>query len=375
MTIVLFILLLTFLILIHELGHFIVARWNRVHIEEFGIGLPPKAFTLFHWKGIPFTINWLFLGGFVRMEGEDGSQSEPKIQNPKSKTQQATYPFYARPLLQKIAVVAAGPLVNFLFGFIVFAILFSIYGIPTQIYDRPVLDAIAVDSPAAAAGLQSGDIIEGISPVSSKVIQPVATNQDLITKINSYRGQQVYVFIVRDGREDNIVVDIRKPEDTPEGQGALGIELKSQYEVRQYPLWQRPFRGAVAGFKQSIEFGMTILRSLGGLGRTIASGSVPQDVAGPVGIAAQVQKEGVFSNGLATVFNFAALLSINLGVMNLLPIPALDGGRIVLLILEKIFKGKRWQEISQTLNTAGFIALISLLILITIKDVAGIFFP
>jgi regulator of sigma E protease len=75
------------------------------------------------------------------------------------------------------------------------------------------------------------------------------------------------------------------------------------------------------------------------------------------------------------VFNFAALLSINLGVMNLLPIPALDGGRIVLLILEKIFKGKRWQEISQTLNTAGFIALISLLILITIKDVAGIFFP
>lgn len=368
MTIILFILLLTFLILIHELGHFIVARWSKVHIEEFGIGLPPKAITLFHWRGIPFTLNWLFLGGFVRMEGEDATQVEANVKNHKVGTPQAFYPFYQRPLPQKLAVVFAGPLVNFLFGVIVFAVLFSIYGIPTKVYDRPVLDAVASDSPAAAAGLRSGDIISSIEA------QELQTNEELISYINSHRGEELSFSIDRAGETLLIPIKIRKTEDIPEGQGAVGIELRSQYEVKQYPLWERPFRGAVAGFKQSIEFGMTILRSLGGLGKTIASGSVPKDVAGPVGIAAQVQREGIFSNGLATVFNFAALLSINLGVMNLLPIPALDGGRIVLLILEKIFKGKRWQEISQMLNTAGFIVLISLLILITVKDVVAIFF-
>ncbi len=370
MTILLFVILLTFLILIHELGHFIVARWCKVHIEEFGIGLPPKAFTLFHWRGIPFTINWLFLGGFVRMEGENGEVA-PEVKSSKEK-QKSVYPFYERPLLQKLAVVVAGPLVNFMFGAIVFATLFSMYGIPTKIYDHPVIDAVAENSPALTAGLRQGDVVTGAVAAPEKVITTIHTNEELISYINAHRGQDVLMYI-KDA-EIHPTVHIRKLDETPEGQGGIGIELRSQYEIKQYPLWQRPFRGTIAGISQSVEFGLTILRSLGGLGKSIAAGNVPKDVAGPVGIAAQVQKEKVFSSGIATVFNFAALLSINLGIMNMLPIPALDGGRAVLLILEKIFKGKRWSQISETLNTMGFILLISLLILITIKDVAGIFF-
>ncbi|MEP7166654.1 MAG: M50 family metallopeptidase [Candidatus Woesebacteria bacterium] len=367
MTILLFILLLTFLILIHELGHFFVARFCKVHIEEFGIGLPPKAFTLFHWRGTPFTINWLFLGGFVRMEGENG---EEEIHAKATKIKpHAEYPFYQRPLLQKLAIVVAGPLVNFLFGVIVLTGLFSMYGVPTEIHAVPVLKAVVADSPAQQVGLVTGDQITGIKTPESGSFTTTDTNEQIIDFVGAHKGEDITLKVIREKEEKMVSVHIRKTEETPDGQGALGIEFEPQMIAKKYPLWQLPF----IGFQKGVEFGVTILKSLGDIGKTIGEGKVPQGVAGPVGIAREVQKQNLFSNP-PLMFNFAALLSINLGIMNMLPIPALDGGRAVLLILEKFLKGKRWTELSNMLNTVGFVLLISLLILITIKDVANIFF-
>lgn len=371
-SIILFIIVLTFLILIHELGHLIVALWCKVKVEEFGIGLPPKIKTLFHWRGIPITLNWIFMGGFVRMEGEDQMQSDPKNQELRIKNQgQQLYPFYTRSLLQKLAVVAAGPFVNFAFGVIVFAGIFSIYGIPTKIYDSPILGGVAQDAPAQKAGLTKDDRIVSVA-VGSESFQSISTNEAFITFINAHRGEMLRLEVQKGTERKEISVYARKIDETPEGQGALGIELRSQYEVKQYPLIERPFRGAIAGLEQSLEFGKTILQALGTIGTTVAGGKVPKDISGPVGIASQVQKEGVFSNGWVSALNFAALLSINLGVMNILPIPALDGGRIVLLILEKIVRKKQFQAVSYWLNTVGFVFLLSLLLLITLKDVVTI---
>jgi regulator of sigma E protease len=401
-SIILFILLLTFLILIHELGHLIVALWCKVQVEEFGIGLPPKAKVLFYWNGIPVTFNWLFMGGFVRMNGEEGpggnsenmvsegKQAEPLFQ-PSGKDaflarilfppvarlvagigirkRSHGVPFYSLPLLQKIAIVIAGPLVNFVFGVIVFAGIFSVYGIPTKVYEHPILGGVSQQSPAASADLRAGDQILWITSFGRMTVTPVDSNESLITYINAHRGETLHVQILRDGNKKELDIYSRKIEETPEGQGAFGIELKSQYEIRQYPLIERPFRGIIAGLTQSIDFGKTILHSLGTIGRTVAGGNVPKDISGPVGIASQVQKEGVFSNGWTSALNFAALLSINLGVMNILPIPALDGGRIVLLLIEKVVRKKQFQSISYWLNTVGFLFLLSLLVLITLKDV------
>ncbi len=371
LSIVLFILILTFLILIHELGHFIVARLCKVKIEEFGIGIPPKAFTLFHWKGIPITFNWLLLGGFVRMEGEDTLQTP--IEKGAGNQKRQFFPFYQRPLWQKLAVVLAGPGVNIIFGMVVFSTLFSLYGIPQEVSIPPTITAVAQNSPASTAGIQENDEVKAISKKDGTDEKQITSVAEIITYINAHRGETVSMTILREGTTQKIDVYARKTEEIPQNEGTIGVGLTDQkFTTKFYPGIEQPIRGTLYGVQKSIEFGGTILSSLGGIGQSLFAGKVPGDVAGPVGIAHAVQKEDLFANGWATGFNFAALLSINLGVMNLLPIPALDGGRIVLLILEKFIKHKKFEKLSQNLNQFGFLFLIGLLILITVKDVIGL---
>src|SRR5258708_6019281 len=126
-SIIAFILMLSLLVIIHELGHFLTARFFKIKIEEFGIGYPPRARTLFTWKGIPFTLNWIPVGGFVKMEGEDGSANEDNIQH---KTKNSFGPFYTKPKWQRLIVILAGATVNFLFGVLAFSVIYSYVGIP-----------------------------------------------------------------------------------------------------------------------------------------------------------------------------------------------------------------------------------------------------
>lgn len=374
LSILLFIIVLTFLIVIHELGHFFVALRYKVRVLEFGFGLPPKVKTIFHWKGIPFTFNALPIGGFVRMDGEDSTvnSEQQTVLSGKEKTPEG-YPFYTRKLWQKILVVLAGPAVNIIFGMIVFSTLFSIYGIPKESHVQPHITAVAENSPAAKAGLQVNDELMTITTGDKLHVKYISSTADLISFVNDYRGKTLYIIVKRNGTEQVLPVYARKVDEVPAGEGTIGIALSdTDYTTVFYPGIEQPIRGTMYGIKQSFDFAKTILSALGTMGTSLFAGRIPNDVAGPVGIAHEVAKQDLFSSGWATGFNFAALLSINLGVMNLLPIPALDGGRILLLILEKFIKHKRFESISQNLNQFGLLFLVGLLILITVKDVIGL---
>jgi regulator of sigma E protease len=315
------------------------------------------------------------------MDGEDSSveSGESRVESPGQKTDNKKltsdhfFPFYQRPLWQKILVVLAGPAVNIIFGMIVFSTLYSLYGIPQEIHIPPTITAISENSPAQKSGIKENDVVISISKNDGSEKKDTSAVKEIIAYVNAHRGETLKLTVNRDGSTQSLDVYARKESEIPAGQGTIGVSLSDvQIKPKFYPGIEQVARGTIFGVTQSLKFGKTILVALGGIGSSLLSGHIPGDVAGPVGIAHEVQKQDLFASGWASTFNFAALLSINLGVMNLLPIPALDGGRIFLLLLEKFVKHKNFEKISNNLNQFGFIFLIGLLILITIKDVIGL---
>ncbi len=379
MSIVIFILILTFLILIHELGHFLTALLFKVRILEFGLGIPPKVHTLFHWRGIPFTLNALPLGGFVRMEGEDGSNGKSEEQETLSKEdlklQKDAAPLYAKPAWQRLIIILAGATVNFVFGVLAFAGIFSVVGIPeiTKL-DQVTVQYVSPNSPAQAAGIKEGDRLLSVSDPGGEK-QTVTTSEQFVSLMRERWGKEVVIGYTRDGQEQTVTVKLRTAEEIPSGDGALGVAASEEEEkLVRYPWYEMPFRGMYVGLLKSLSFGELILRSLTTMVTDLfAKGVVPKDVAGPIGIADQVQKENLFAQGPLVAINFAAMLSVNLAIMNVLPIPALDGGRAFFILLEKLIGKKLVAKFENSLNTAGFVFLIALLLLITFKDVITIF--
>src|SRR5260221_1182304 len=159
LTIIAFVIMLSFLVIIHELGHFLTARLFKIKVEEFGLGYPPHARTLFTWKGIPFTLNWIPVGGFVRMEGEDGGESLTDHQKTHVSTDKTHYaPFYTKSRLERLIVILAGATVNFLFGVLAFTIIYSYIVIPVPVSPVQTVISELHDGPSKIAGLQENDI-------------------------------------------------------------------------------------------------------------------------------------------------------------------------------------------------------------------------
>lgn len=371
MTIIVFILILSVLVLIHELGHFIAARKSGIVVEEFGIGYPPLAIKLFTWKGTVFSLNWIPFGGFVRMAGEEG----PIEGTSKASSGQ----FYKAKTWQKLLVVLAGPGVNFFFGVVVFAIVFTKLGIPTEISDARIA-ATAPNSPAAQAGLpvdtsikrlllDDGTIVE--TPTAQTVIDTVAQNQGETVRVVTTGP---CVAATCEEIEQVFSVYLRKADEIPAGQGSMGVAFTS-VTYTFYPWWQMPFKSVAFGFQQAFLLSSQIVTALGSmLSDLITKRLVPDTVAGPVGIVHQAQTSGLFSQGLLTVLSFSGMLSVNLAVMNVLPIPPLDGGRALLIVVEKVIGRKRTEKLEFYLNNGGYILLMALIIAITIRDVGRIFF-
>lgn len=357
-----FILILSFLVIIHELGHFLVARWAKIKVEEFGLGYPPRMLTLFKDKqGTAYTLNWLPFGGFVRMFGEDGIEI-----NQSRDRGSRDLAFFMVPAWKRMLVVLAGATVNFVFGVIAFGAIYSRHGIPTDLNAIRV-EEVAPGSPAAAAGLPTNSLVVKVE-VGSQVVE-VKKGEDLIKTVADHRGETVQL-VTQEGIEYQVYV--RKSEEVPEGQGALGVVL-TDFEMRFYPWWQMPFRGIWVGLKAAVSFGGLILQALGTMVRDLVlMGQVPADVAGPVGIVYQAEKEGFLREGFWTQLNFAAILSINLAIMNVLPFPALDGGRGFFLGLEMLLKKRIKPQIEQWINGVGFMLLIGLIVLISIRDVGRV---
>ena len=362
-----FILILSFLVIIHELGHFLVAKWAKIGVDEFGLGYPPRILRLFRkWK-VDFTLNLVPFGGFVRLQEEDaelGTEVKPGD-------------YRAASVPKRLLVIMAGALVNFLFGVILFAIIFTKIGIPTEL-DSPRIGFVAADSPAAEAQLPLNWEIREIT-VDGQTYQ-VKIPEDVIQVVNQHLGKELSLTLVGPCQELNceentrqVKVYARPPEERPVDQGALGIAFEPAVYVH-YPFWQMPFRGAWTGFKQALVLTELIIGAL----KEVFIGLVIQrqlsaDLAGPVGIVHQAQSSGLFSKGVVAVLSFAAMLSINLAIMNILPIPPLDGGRAILTLGELVLSRKHLARLEYYLNYGGWILMMFLILAITARDIWRIF--
>lgn len=358
MQLIVFVLMLSVLILIHELGHFFSARLFKMKVEEFGIGLPPRAKRLFSRGGTLFSLNWLPLGGFVKLYGED-------MENP----EQAASPeaFFNKPMWQRAAVLLSGVFMNFILGVVVFGIVYSYLGIPTKT-DKVIIVEVTENSPAALAGIEMNSVVKNIYSNKKEVF--FSGIDGFVKQIDSLKGSEVEL-VIGDKAGTEKTVKITPRANPPEGQGALGVAL-SNMEMKKYPVWQMPFRGMVVGLEEAWGWGKEIASNLGMIVTNLVTGKgLPKDVSGPVGIY-QVSKE-VYKVGWVAVLQFMGILSINLAILNVMPFPALDGGRIAFLAIEKIIGKRRKNLIEGYVNTGGMIFLLGLMVLITVKDVIKLF--
>ena len=367
--------IISFLVLIHEAGHFIVAKKNKINVEEFGLGFPPKITTLFNWRGTDFTLNFIPFGGFVRLEGEDASAAE--ICAAKTKKDQWA-PFYAKTATQRMKVVLAGVAVNFIFAIVAFTIVFSFLGIPHLLTNQARIDTISSDSPAEAANLPTNvNIVEINTDQQSYKITGFEQVQKIVA---ANRGQNLDITVTNECQQLNCPaqttthsVYARTIEESPEDQGSLGITFKNAIFVF-YPWYEMPVRASWYGIKQSLGFGYLIIKTLGEmLTRLVSSGQVPAGLAGPIGIIDEASRGNIITSNVWENLGFAAMLSLNLAVMNLLPIPALDGGRALFIALEKVFSKKKISKVESYANYGGFMFLMILIVLISINDVVRIF--
>lgn len=349
-TTLIFLAVLSVLVLVHEFGHFWTAKKMGMKVEEFGIGFPPRAWSV-KKKDTVYSINWLPLGGFVKIKGEDGQNRN----DPDS--------FAAKKPWQKFIVLAAGVAMNFILAAAILSVGYII-GLPQAIdgldqgmvRDRKVqLIQILPESPAQRAGLQIGDAVKTFNG------EEILTVERLISLANKSVGQTAVLEIVRDGKimEKEIPVELMPQT----GKGGIGVALIGTGIVSY------PFHSAIwHGFKSTALLTGQVINGFYQMLKSIAIGQgAGVEVSGPVGIA--VLTGEVSRLGFVYLLQFAALLSINLAVINFLPFPALDGGRAIFVLIEKIRRKQIDQKIEGVVHALGFSLLMILIIIVTFKDI------
>jgi regulator of sigma E protease len=350
-----FFIILVLLVVIHEAGHFFTAKWFGVKVLEFGIGYPPKAWGK-QIGDTEYTINWLPLGGFVRLLGEE----DPT--DPRSLAAQKPW--------KRIIIMAAGSFMNLLLPVVLLSINFMI---PQEIpAGQAQITVVAPGSPAEHAGVKPGDIITAVNGREANNVSDVA----YLIRLNQGETMTWTVRKQLDagtgtlgggGQIEDVQVKARWA--PPKGQGPTGIQLGQRgtlTETRSYPVWEAVPMGARATME-------SLVLARNQVFSWIASRSRPEGITGPVGIA-QATGEVYEAAGWVALIQLAALLSINLAVLNILPLPMLDGGRIFFVVVEMIRGGRRIAPEREALvHFIGFVVLISFVILISVFDVMRIF--
>lgn len=357
MTLIIFILVLGVLILAHEWGHFIVAKKSGLTVEEFGFGFPPRIFSIKRGE-TTYSINLLPLGGFVKILGEDGSQ----IDNRKS--------FSSKSVGIRGLITVGGVFMNFLLAAFLLIIGFYI-GLP-QIIDNNnealakniKIQIVAVNngSPAEKAGIKMGDIVKYVKDKNSNIdINEISIFQNTV---NDNKGKEIVIAVQRGKQtvEANVIPRINPPQ----GEGALGIAM-AKTGIISYP-WYKSFE---LGTKSTFIITWEMTKGFYNLFKNlILSGKIPQEISGPVGIA--VMANQAVDLGFIYILQLMAFISLNLFILNLMPFPALDGGRLLFLGIEKIKGSKVSPKIENTIHSIGMVFLLILVILITYKDILKI---
>ena len=365
---------LVLLVTVHELGHAIVAKRNGVVVEEFGIGFPPKAWGKKLKNGVLFTLNWLPLGGFVKLQGEHD--------NDKKKGDYGAATFW-----QKTKILYAGVFMNWVIAAVLFTVL-ALTGLPkivpnqftvpgdTTIQTSPVqVTQLAADYPAAKAGLEAGDTILTIDG------QQITTTQQVIEVTKENRGQTVPITYERNGKQTRADVALRDADSA-----VFGASLGQNETI--HATWSAPIVGIVT----TGQFTWVTLQGLGDLVVNLVGGLVGQlnvseagrqeaskqlgeagaSGAGPVGILGVIFP-AASEAGLSQLVFLAAIISLTLAVMNALPIPSLDGGRWFVTALYRVLKKPLTKEKEESIHGTGFMVLMGLIVVITIADVTKLF--
>ncbi|MBI5613975.1 site-2 protease family protein [Candidatus Gottesmanbacteria bacterium] len=356
LTAVIFFVILTILVCIHELGHFAMARIIGVKVEEFGFGLPPRIFGKMFGKTL-YSLNLLPIGGFVRLAGED---AEEDVGVKQKKIVSKKY-FFNRSKKERVAILLAGVSMNLILALgITTALLTSGVSEPSG---KVRVQNIQPKSPADTIGLRENDIIAKIQTNSE--IVTVHVPKDVISTVKKNAGSSVDLFILRNGKELSLTVVPRVA--PPPGEGPLGVAI-TDLEIHSYPIHLALIKSVEINAGRVRDMVLSIGSTIA---RVITLRSPEADIAGPIGIAKVTGEAMKF--GWKAVLEFMSILSLNLAVLNALPIPALDGGRVLFVLFEKILGKRIRPAFERSTHQIGMIVLLALVALVSIGDIVRLF--
>lgn len=362
MTIFLFIVILVALIVVHELGHFFAAKLSKMRVDEFGVGYPPRAWGIRRGE-TEYTLNWLPFGGFVKIYGEDGTDM------PRGDKSRA---FSARPKWQQALVLVAGIAMNLVFAWLLFSVVLAV-GTPRAL--SPEEAAVAPDAALTVAGVLPGSPADEAGIMAGDTILSASQGE---ARFESY-APEAFTEFVGDASQDQPVMlsvkslsqEVDEVQVVPEtgvipgneAQAAIGVSLITVGTI-SVPWWQAPYEGLLLTIEVTKQTAVGLAHFFASIFTFTADLA---QVSGPVGIAGAVGNAS--EGGIAPLLALTAVISVNLALINLIPIPALDGGRLLFVLVEAVTRRPIKASVAGAVNAVGFMLLILLMVVVTVNDI------